>query len=379
MEKSTVYFTDFRCPVGTSQLDKLKKLCIAAGIKDIDMEGKFVAIKMHFGELGNMAFLRPNYAKVIADIVKEQGGKPFLTDCNTLYVGSRKNAVDHLETAYMNGFTPYATGCPVIIADGLKGTDEALVPVDGEYIKEAKVGRALMDADILISLTHFKGHEATGFGGTIKNIGMGGGSRAGKMDQHSAGKPYVRQSVCVGCGMCTRVCAHDAITIEERKAQINHDKCVGCGRCVGVCPKDAVTPEYSESNDILNCKMAEYTLAICKDRPCFHISLICDVSPNCDCHPENDRPIIPNVGMLASFDPVALDMACADLCNQQPVLSNSVLAENVEQHKHEHGDCNCEHGHDHFYYNHPDTNWRSCIEHAVKIGLGTDQYELIEV
>ncbi len=379
MEKSKVYFTSFKTSFTENLMQKLARLVKTAGIETIDFQDHYVAIKIHFGEYGNLAFLRPNYAKVIADIVKEQGGKPFLTDCNTLYIGSRKNAVDHLETAYMNGFTPYATGCPVIIADGLKGTDEALVPVDGEYIKEAKVGRALMDADILISLTHFKGHEATGFGGTIKNIGMGGGSRAGKMDQHSAGKPYVRQSVCVGCGMCTRVCAHDAITIEERKAQINHDKCVGCGRCVGVCPKDAVTPEYSESNDILNCKMAEYTLAICKDRPCFHISLICDVSPNCDCHPENDRPIIPNVGMLASFDPVALDMACADLCNQQPVLSNSALAENMEQHKHEHGDCNCEHGHDHFYYNHPDTNWRSCIEHAVKIGLGTDQYELIEV
>ena len=379
MEKSKVYFTSFKTSFTENLMQKLARLVKTAGIETIDFQDHYVAIKINFGEYGNLAFLRPNYAKVIADIVKEQGGKPFLTDCNTLYIGSRKNAVDHLETAYMNGFTPYATGCPVIIADGLKGTDEALVPVDGEYIKEAKVGRALMDADILISLTHFKGHEATGFGGTIKNIGMGGGSRAGKMDQHSAGKPYVRQSVCVGCGMCTRVCAHDAITIEERKAQINHDKCVGCGRCVGVCPKDAVTPEYSESNDILNCKMAEYTLAICKDRPCFHISLICDVSPNCDCHPENDRPIIPNVGMLASFDPVALDMACADLCNQQPVLSNSALAENMEQHKHEHGDCNCEHGHDHFYYNHPDTNWRSCIEHAVKIGLGTDQYELIEV
>ena len=345
----------------------------------IDFQDHYAAIKIHFGEYGNLAFLRPNYAKVIADIVKEQGGKAFLTDCNTLYVGSRKNAVDHLETAYMNGFTPYATGCPVIIADGLKGTDEVLVPVEGEYVKEAKIGRALMDADILISLTHFKGHEATGFGGAIKNIGMGGGSRAGKMEQHSAGKPYVNQRLCVGCGMCTRVCAHDAISIDERKAQINHDKCVGCGRCVGVCPKDAVTPEFSESNDILNCKMAEYTLAICKDRPCFHISLICDVSPNCDCHSENDRPIIPNVGMLASFDPVALDMACADLCNQQPVLSNSVLAENIEQHKHEHGECDCGHGHDHFYFTHPDTNWRSCIEHAVKIGLGTDQYELIEV
>lgn len=379
MEKSKVYFTSFKTSFTENLMQKLARLVKSAGIGSIDFQDHYAAIKIHFGEYGNLAFLRPNYAKVIADIVKEQGGKAFLTDCNTLYVGSRKNAVDHLETAYMNGFTPYATGCPVIIADGLKGTDEVLVPVEGEYVKEAKIGRALMDADILISLTHFKGHEATGFGGAIKNIGMGGGSRAGKMEQHSAGKPYVNQRLCVGCGMCTRVCAHDAITIDERKAQINHDKCVGCGRCVGVCPKDAVTPEFSESNDILNCKMAEYTLAICKDRPCFHISLICDVSPNCDCHSENDRPIIPNVGMLASFDPVALDMACADLCNQQPVLSNSVLAENIEQHKHEHGECDCGHGHDHFYFTHPDTNWRSCIEHAVKIGLGTDQYELIEV
>lgn len=379
MEKSKVYFTSFKTSFTENLMQKLARLVKIAGIENIDFQDHYAAIKIHFGEYGNLAFLRPNYAKVIADIVKEQGGKAFLTDCNTLYVGSRKNAVDHLETAYMNGFTPYATGCPVIIADGLKGTDEVLVPVEGEYVKEAKIGRALMDADILISLTHFKGHESTGFGGAIKNIGMGGGSRAGKMEQHSAGKPYVNKRLCVGCGMCTRVCAHDAITIDERKAQINHDKCVGCGRCVGVCPKDAVTPGLSESNDILNCKMAEYTLAICKDRPCFHISLICDVSPNCDCHPENDRPIIPNVGMLASFDPVALDMACADLCNQQPVLSNSVLAENIEQHKHEHGECDCGHGHDHFYFTHPDTNWRSCIEHAVKIGLGTDQYELIEV
>ena len=201
MEKSKVYFTSFKTSFTENLMQKLARLVKTAGIETIDFQDHYAAIKIHFGEYGNLAFLRPNYAKVIADIVKEQGGKPFLTDCNTLYVGSRKNAVDHLETAYMNGFTPYATGCPVIIADGLKGTDEALVPVNGEYIKEAKVGRALMDADILISLTHFKGHEATGFGGAIKNIGMGGGSRAGKMDQHSAGKPYVRRRLCVGCGV----------------------------------------------------------------------------------------------------------------------------------------------------------------------------------
>lgn len=380
MEKSKVYYTSFKTSFTENLLQKLDRLVRKAGIETIDFKDRYAAIKIHFGEYGNLAFLRPNYAKVIGDIVKELGGKPFLTDCNTLYVGSRKNAVDHMETAFLNGFNPYATGCHVIIADGLKGTDEVLVPIDGTYVKEAKIGRALMDADILISLTHFKGHEATGFGGALKNIGMGGGSRAGKMEQHSAGKPFVSAKKCVGCGMCTRVCAHGAITIEERKADIDHNKCVGCGRCIGVCPKDAVQASGDESNDILNCKIAEYTWAICKDRPCFHISLICDVSPNCDCHSENDRPIIPNVGMLASFDPVALDVACADLCNKQPILPNSVLAEQKAAGEPTGDHVNCHnHDHDHFYYNHPDTNWRSCIDHAVKIGLGSDQYELIEI
>ena len=173
MEKSTVYFTDFRCPVGTSQLDKLKKLCVAAGIRDIDMDGKFVAIKMHFGELGNLAFLRPNYAKAVADLCKEQGGLPFLTDCNTLYPGSRKNALEHLDCANINGFNTISTGCQIIIGDGLRGTDEVEVPVvNGEYCKTALIGHAIMDADIFISLSHFKGHETTGFGGALKNIGI---------------------------------------------------------------------------------------------------------------------------------------------------------------------------------------------------------------
>ena len=374
MEKAKVYYTDFRTTSRENLMQKLRRLCITAGMKEIDYEDKYAAIKIHFGEYGNLAFLRPNYAKVVADVVKELGGKPFLTDCNTLYVGSRKNALDHLDTAYANGFSPFSTGCHVIIGDGLKGTDEALIPIDGEYVKEAKIGQAVMDADIFISLTHFKGHEATGFGGALKNIGMGCGSRAGKMEMHNQGKPAVNKSKCVGCGACIKICAHDAPTITDGKATINIDKCVGCGRCIGACPKDAVHPTQDNSNDVLNCKIAEYSKAVCDGRPCFHISLICDVSPNCDCHSENDVPIIPNVGMLASFDPVALDMACADLANRQPILHNhSILHENCMAHKEE-----AEH-HDHFHMTHPDTNWKTCVAHAVKIGLGTDQYELVEI
>ena len=217
MEASTVYYTDFRCPVGTSLTEKLRRLCIAAGIKNIDMEGKFVAIKMHFGELGNLAYLRPNYAKVVADLCKEQGGMPFLTDCNTLYPGSRKNALEHLTCAQLNGFWPMTTGCQVIIADGLRGTDEVEVPVpNGEYCKTAKIGRAIMDADIFISLSHFKGHESTGFGGAIKNIGMGCGSRAGKMEQHASGHPAVQEDLCRGCHRCAKECGSDAIYYTRR-------------------------------------------------------------------------------------------------------------------------------------------------------------------
>lgn len=368
MEKSKVYFTSMRTKINDNLLQKLERLIKTAGIGNIDFERKYAAIKIHFGEPGNLAYLRPNYAKVVADAIKELGGKPFLTDCNTLYVGGRKNALDHLESAYVNGFSPYSTGCHVLIADGLKGTDEALIPVEGgEYVKEAKIGRAVMDADVFISLSHFKGHEATGFGGTLKNIGMGCGSRAGKMEMHSAGKPSVDQELCIGCGMCSRICAHNAAVVADRKAAIHHDRCVGCGRCIGVCPRDAVLPASDESNDILNRKIAEYTKAVIDGRPSFHISLVIDVSPYCDCHAENDAAIVPDVGMFASFDPVALDVACADAVNRQPIIQNSLLGESDHQ------------GHDHFGAVSPETNWMTAIDHAVKLGLGSKEYELVEV
>ena len=373
MKESKVYFTDFHTTFTENLQQKLWRLLASAGMGEIDFDKKFVAIKLHFGEPGNLAFLRPNWAKTVADFVKEMGGKPFLTDCNTLYVGGRKNALDHMDSAYLNGFSPFSTGCHVIIADGLKGTDEVYIPVEnGEYVTEAKIGRAVMDADVFISLTHFKGHENTGFGGCLKNIGMGCGSRAGKMEQHNAGKPSVHTEKCVGCGMCTRICAHDALMVAGKKAAIDHAKCVGCGRCIAMCPRDAIVCDYDESNDVLNCKIAEYTKAVVAGRPCFHISLVVDVSPNCDCHAENDVPIVPNVGMFASFDPVALDQACADAVNAMPVNPDSSIGKYT-------GDpCGCE-NRDRFRLSHPDTDWQIALAHGEKIGLGTREYKLIRI
>ena len=375
MQKSKVYFSDMRALPGTSLQEKLAKLIKRAGIGDIDFQGKFAAIKIHFGEPGNLAYLRPNWAKTVVDVVKELGGKPFLTDCNTLYVGRRKNALEHLDAAYENGFSPFSTGCQVIIADGLKGTDETIVPIDGEYVKEAKIGTAIMDADVFITLNHFKGHEQTGFGGALKNIGMGCGSRAGKMEQHYSGKPNVNKDKCRSCGMCAKNCAHGAISFDEnRHASIDQDKCVGCGRCIGACNFDAIHPNNSSAEALLNKKMAEYAWAVVKDRPHFHISLVIDVSPYCDCHAENDVAIIPDVGMFASFDPVALDQACADACNRQNAMMGSLLDERIKAHGE---DCAC--GHDHFHMVSPNTDWKVCLEHAEKLGIGTREYELITV
>ena len=370
MELSKVYFTDFRTSNGVGLPEKLKRLCRKAGLQTMDLENKFVAIKMHFGELGNIAYLRPNYAKAVADLVKEAGGKPFLTDCNTLYPGSRKNALEHLDCAQENGFNEITTGCHVIIGDGLRGTDDCIVPVEGGvYCKEAYIGRAVMDADVFISLTHFKGHESTGFGGALKNIGMGCGSRAGKMQQHASGKPAINTDVCRGCHRCAKECGSDAISYVDKKAVIDYDKCKGCGRCIGACSFDAVYNPNSSANELLDRKMAEYAQAVCHGRPCFHISLVQDISPNCDCHGENDAPILPDIGMFASFDPVALDQACADACLKAKPIENSQLGEHLSQE-----DWHCHH--DHFKDSNPNIEWKATLEQAEKIGLGSREYEL---
>ena len=379
MNTSKVFFTDMRCTVGDSLLNKMDRLITTAGIGDIDFNQKYAAIKIHFGEPGNLSFLRPNFSKTLADRIKALGGMPFLTDCNTLYVGRRNNALVHLDAAFENGYSPLSTGVQNIIADGLKGTDDLEVPVvGGVYCKTAMIGRAIMDADILVSLNHFKGHEMAGFGGAIKNVGMGSGSRAGKMHMHNDGKPEVEEARCTGCRTCAKFCAQKAISFvgqekagKTKKAVIDHKLCVGCGRCIGTCNYHAIENNAGTSNAVMNYKMAEYAKAVLEGRPNFHISVVNQVSPYCDCHSENDAAIIPDIGIFASFDPVALDKACIDAVNAAPGISTSIWGQRAHTHQDDHGAA------DHLTDIHPATDWRSQIEHAEKIGLGSGTYELI--
>ena len=372
MESSKVYFTNLRTSPKSNLLDKMERIVKKAGLVALDLEKKFVAIKIHFGEPGNLAYLRPNYAARMANLLREEGAKPFLTDSNTLYSGGRSNAVDHLQSAMENGYNPISAQCPVIIADGLKGTDYREIPFDGKYCKAPKVGAAIVDADVIISMNHFKGHEQTGFGGALKNIGMGSASVGGKLELHSSSKPVIKTGSCRSCNICVLHCAHDAVHLgADRKAVIDYSKCVGCGQCVALCQYDSAVLADYDTSEVLNCKIAEYTKAILDGKPNFHVNFIMNVSPECDCWNHNDAAIVPDIGIAASFDPVALDRACADLIMKAPVLPGSKLAESC------HGET-CEHD-DKFHIVHPNTNWRSGLEYAEELGIGTQSYELIEL
>ncbi len=365
---SKVYFTDFRTYSKISLPEKFTKFIDKSGLGNIDFRKKYVAIKMHFGELGNLAFLRHQYAFALCEYIRKRGGRPFLTDCNTLYPGSRQNGLDHLSTAVANGFNDASLpGYHVIIADGIKGTDEVAVPVDGaSYCHQAYIGRAVADADIIISLTHFKGHESACFGGAMKNLGMGCGSRKGKKDMHTSMKPKYDSSKCIGCKKCAEACAHDVQRYQNGKLVFDEFKCTGCGRCIEVCPTHALTVHSGDDVLILNRKVAEYTKAVISGKPNFHISLVCDVSPFCDCYGSNDVPIVNDIGMFASTDPVAVDHACVDAVNDAKANDNCHI---TDLHP-----CNKL---DNLRDNSPGTNWSDQLDYAQKLGIGYREYELI--
>jgi uncharacterized protein len=372
MPVSKVYFTNLRSKPSASLTKKLESLVNKAGIGKIDFDHKITAVKIHFGEPGNLAYLRPNFAAKIVSLLKEKGATPFLTDCNTLYYGRRSNAPEHIEAAFENGYNPLATGCQVIIGDGVKGIDYREIELGMEYCSSARIGSAIADADVLVSMNHFKGHEITGFGGAIKNLGMGCASVGGKLFLHSGSSPKIYEENCTGCRVCEKFCNYDAITVGRDKiAHIDYEKCTGCGQCIAVCQYDSARVVWQNASEIVNRRVAEYAFAAIKDKPSFHINFIIDVSPNCDCWGFNDVPLVPDIGIAASFDPVALDQACADMVIASPALPGNQFGDLKNNHHME--------GEDKFIAAHPDTFWQAGLEHAEKIGLGKRKYEIIEV
>lgn len=367
--QSDVYFIDLRATPKENFLSKLKRLMETAGISSVINKKDLVAVKLHFGELGNTAFIRPVYIRKIVEIIKELGGDPFLTDANTVYAGTRGSAPSHLTTAIQNGFAYAVVEAPLVIADGLRGRTETGVVINQKRFKKAYIGTEIIHADTLISVAHFKGHELSGFGGTIKNLGMGCASRKGKLAQHSTVNPQINGEKCEGCGDCVLRCSQKALSVIEKKAVLNSKKCIGCGECILICEKGAVEIEWNQSIPVFLENMVEYTLAVLKNKSekGFFINFITDVSPACDCMPVNDAPIVRNIGVVASTDPVAIDQASVDLVNSEAALPGSCLTVNTAP------------GEDKFKGIYPKVDWQIQLDYAQELGLGNKEYNLVRI
>lgn len=351
--RPTVWFTDLSTRVGNSLIDKTGALLRAAGIRGRIGRGSLTAVKLHFGEKGNAAFVRPVFVRKVVEEIAAAGGRPFLTDTNTLYVGTRSNAVDHLNTAITNGFAWAVAGAPLVVADGLRGESAVRVPVAGRIFREVTIGAEIANADAMVAVTHFKGHELCGFGGTLKNLGMGCASRAGKLSQHSSVSPAVDPSGCTGCGTCVAHCPSGAIAVVASKAAISPEACIGCADCIVVCPEGTVNVNWNEASSTVQRKMVEHALGAVsgKRSSSLFLSFVTQVSPYCDCYGHNDRPVSPDVGILASDDPVALDQACVDLVIRAA-------------------------GSDPFRATHPSVDWSIQLSCAEELGLGSRAYRL---
>ncbi len=366
---SNVYFADLRAGHKENLFDKIAKLLALAGLSQRVSAGDLTAVKIHFGEKGNHAFIRPIFARKVVEEIKKLGARPFLTDSSTLYPGERKEAVSALTCAIENGFAYACVGAPLIISDGLRGVTESEVKLDGKLLKSVFIGTEIVEADSLVCMTHFKCHELTGFGGAIKNLGMGCASRKGKLVQHSTVAPKVAEKFCTGCGICLKACAHDAIAVIEGKAAIDPTLCAGCSRCITVCPVKAVNIQWNEAADLVMKKMAEYAKGAVtgKEERMVYINFITQVSPACDCYGHADAPIVNDIGICASTDPVAVDQACADLVNGARGNEGSALQTGHEA------------GGDKFRGVYPEIPWEVQLEHGELVGLGSRKYELVRI
>lgn len=368
MSTSTVYLARMRIrnPDQNNGV-KIRDLCTAAGLSDIITEGDLTAVKLHFGELGNDTFIKPVFVRSIVDSIREISGKPFLTDTNTMYIGSRHNAADHLSTAIRHGFAYAVVDCPVIIADGLKGNNYREVAIKGKHFKTVKIAQDISDSDAMVVLSHVKGHALAGFGGAIKNLAMGCAPPIGKRDQHQGMQAEINESRCVGCGYCVTQCPFDAIHM-GKKATVDKSVCYGCSACLQVCPEQAILFHWERDVPRFLERMAEYALGAVSTlkNKVLYISFLMNITPDCDCVPWSDAPIVPDIGFLASTDPVAIDAAALDLINKERGLPSSSLH------------CHHEPGENKFtgVWDYVDGGY--ILEYAEKIGLGSRSYTLVE-
>jgi hypothetical protein len=375
---SPVFFSDLKVESGKNILDKLEVLLDRADLKGKIREKDLVAIKLHFGEKGNTAYVRPIFLRRVVDRVKELKGKPFLTDTNTLYTGTRSEAVSHLTTASENGFTESVVNAPILIADGLRGNSAMKVRIDKPIFKTVSIAREIYMADALIGVTHFKGHELSGFGGALKNLGMGCSSREGKLSQHSNISPKVKGKTCKGCERCLGWCAQEAISMQSPQsgvetkqsiAFIDPKKCVGCGECILACPSGAIQIQWNESIPIFQKKMVEHAYGAVQKKKgkTLYLNFLTQISPACDCYGYSDTPIVNDIGILSSEDPVAIDQASVDLVNGETGNRSSKLpgAWNPGENK--------------FRAIYPEVDWNIQLAYGEEIGLGTRNYELIKI
>ncbi len=376
--KSNVFFADLKVGSGKTLFNKLDTLLDRTDLKGKIREKDFVAIKLHFGEKGNTGFVRPIFLRKIVDRVKQCKGKPFLTDTNTLYTGTRSEAISHLTTAYENGFTESVVGAPLVIADGLRGNSAIKVRIDKPIFKTVSIAHEIYMADTLICVTHFTGHELSGFGGALKNLGMGCSSREGKLSQHSNISPKVKGKDCKGCELCLSWCPQEAISIrpplsgnkdKHGIAFIDPEKCIGCGECILTCPTGAIQIQWNETIPIFQKKMVEHAYGAVQKKKgrVLYLNFLTQISPACDCYGYSDTPIVNDIGILSSEDPVAIDQASVDLVNGEAGNRSSKLSKNWNP------------GEDKFRAVYPEVDWNIQLTYGEEIGLGTREYELIKI
>lgn len=366
---STVYFTDLRTRPRRNLLDKISELLSRTKMDKKIKKNDLVAIKLHFGEPGNCAYVRPVFLRTVVDRVRQAGARPFLTDTNTLYTGPRSNGVTHIDIAVRNGFDYAVVGCPIVIADGIRSSSGVKVAISGELLDEVNIAREIVEADALIVVSHFKGHELSGFGGTLKNMGMGCATREGKLLQHSTVRPKINVEKCEGCSLCLDYCPSNAIALKEKKAFIEGRRCIGCGECAVVCPSGSVEIEWNEDPERFQKKMVEHACGVLKGKEgkAIFLNFLMQISPTCDCYPHNDMPIVKDIGIVASADPVSVDAASCDLVNGEESMAGSAIKEVLGK------------GEDKFRAIFPRIDWKVQLDHAERLGLGERAYTMVKI